>query len=228
VAGDYYDYITVGPGLLAIALADVSGKGISASLLRSNLQASLRAQAGALKDAGPEGPIVAGGAAGGPAANGAVARLASSLNAQLCRSTDINRYATLFLALYDERTRVLRYTNAGHNAAVLVREDGSVRRLSHGGTIVGAFEGASYGESFEGLGPGSVLLVFSDGISEAQNAEGAEFGEDRIASFVVDNRHRSAEEIRRLLFVEVDSWSIGVERGDDQTLVIVKERGPAS
>jgi len=225
VAGDYYDYIMVGPGLVALALADVSGKGISASLLMSNLQASLRAQAGILGDGSAPFPA---GAAGGPAASGAVARLASSLNKQLCRSTDINRYATLFLGLYDEATRVLRYTNAGHNAAVLVQPDGSLARLSLGGTIVGAFDGARYEESLAGLAAGAVLVIFSDGISEAMNVREEEFGEQRIADFAIANRRLPAEEIRQRLFDEVDRWSVGVERNDDQTLVILKAKDGAS
>jgi len=234
VAGDYYDYLYLAPGRIAIALADVSGKGISASLLMSNLQASLRAQAGLLAAPGAD-PLAAAvpAASGGPIApggalairsdsDGAVARLASTLNAQLCGSTDINRYATLFLALYDERSRLLRYTNAGHNAAVLVHPDGTVVRLSRGGTIVGAFSGAEYEEASVALQPGSVLVVFSDGISEAFNAREEEFGEERIAAFAVAHRHLPAAEIRQRLYEEVDRWSAGVERNDDQTLVILK------
>ncbi|HZE88347.1 MAG TPA: SpoIIE family protein phosphatase, partial [Verrucomicrobiae bacterium] len=113
----------------------------------------------------------------------------------------------------------------GHNAAILVQEDGSVSRLSRGGTIVGAFEGAAYEEAGAVLGRGGIVVVFSDGISEASNAAGDEFGEDRIASLAVASRGLSAEQIRDGLFAAVDSWSEGLERNDDQTLVVLKASG---
>jgi len=221
VAGDYYDFLEIAPGLIALALGDVAGKGLYASLLMSNLQASLRAQAALIQE--PRGERAGNG-------HDAVARLTSTINNQLCRSIDSNRFATLFLALYDDSTRTLRYTNAGHNAAILVRADGTVERLAIGGVMVGAFHGSHYDQAQTALPPGSILLVFSDGLSEARDAQGQEYGEPRLLDFALRNRNFSAEALRRAVFEEIDRWSSGQDREDDQTLVIVRalqSSGPA-
>ncbi len=237
VAGDYYDYIEVAPGLVAFALGDVSGKGISASLVMSNLQAALRAQVGIIAERlkMAERTAAAVGATTGIRAdaelpcgvtdidtNCAVANIAENLNTQLCHSTDANRFATLFLALYDDRQRLLRYTNAGHNAAILIRAGGAIERLSEGGTLVGAFDFSRYTEAQTNIDTDDLLLVFSDGISEAQNTLGEEYGEERLAQFAAAHREWSAEKLLSAIFEEVDKWSGAQERGDDQTIVILK------
>ncbi len=232
VAGDYYDGVEVAPGLVALALADVAGKGISASLMMSNLQASLRAQAAMIGDsllaalpgsAGLEaGPGGAGNSGGRGNGAGAVARMTTTINEQLCLSIEPNRFATLFLALYDDRTRLLRYTNAGHNRPILVQPDGSVERLATGGSLVGAFQGLRYQEDGAVLRSGASLLIFSDGITEALNPDGEEYGDERLVRFAVRCRGLSAEATRRTLFEEIDGWSRTEERGDDQALLVVK------
>jgi sigma-B regulation protein RsbU (phosphoserine phosphatase) len=148
--------------------------------------------------------------------------MTASINEQLCRSTESNRFATLFLALYDDRTRLLRYTNAGHNSPLLVRAGGEVERLSTGGTMVGAFDWMKFEEGQTTLEEGDLLIIFSDGISEAENEAGVEYGEERLAQFAVAHRELSADELRHAIFDEIDAWSGIRERGDDQTLVIVK------
>lgn len=240
VAGDYYDYVEVAPGLIAFALGDVSGKGISAALVMSNLQASLRAQATILSErlklsqrvavtsaaaaAGDEQEIELPCGITGIDTDCAVEQMASSINDQLCRSTDSNRFATVFLALYDERTRTLRYTNAGHNAPLVVRASGAIEKLDVGGTVLGAFDWARYEEASATLDAGDLLLVFSDGITEAQNHAGEEYGDERLAEFAIANRSSSAEELCRAIFLEIGMWSGGQERNDDQTVVILKAR----
>jgi phosphoserine phosphatase RsbU/P len=240
VAGDYYDYIEVAPGLIALALGDVSGKGVSASLVMSNLQASLRAQTTITAErmeiaeravaASAEAGTSGGGQllthfAAAAEIGGAVARMMTNINPQLCQSTESNRFATLFLALYEDGTRQFRYCNAGHNAPALVRADGSVERLTTGGMMVGAFDWAEYEEAGAALDPGDVLLIFSDGISEAENETGEEYGEARLTRFAIEHRTLSAHELRDAIFTEIDAWSGTRERDDDQTLVIVKGRG---
>ena len=239
VAGDYYDYVEIMPGLITLALGDVAGKGISAALVMSNLQAALRAQTTILAEririqtTAAATVVVSGGGSGSQSiempcgvtdvdTNCAVERIAASINEQLCRSTDANRFATLFLALYDDESRELRYTNAGHNAPLLVRADGSIEQLTIGGTVVGAFDWARYTEARTTLAAGDLLLIYSDGISEAQNPGGEEYGEERLARLVLTNRDKSADELRHLIFMEVDNWTGGEERGDDQTVVILK------
>jgi len=240
VAGDYYDYIEVAPGLVAIALGDVSGKGVSASLVMSNLQASLRAQTTITAERMDiaERAVAASANTGGDASgghllshvvaaaevDGSVARQMANINQQLCRSTESNRFATLFLAFYEDRTRRFRYTNAGHNAPVLIHLDGSIERLTTGGIMAGAFEWAKYEEAGATLGPGEVLLIFSDGINEAGNEMEEEYGENRLAQFAVEHRTLSPDELRDAIFAEIDAWSGARERGDDQTLMIIKGR----
>jgi sigma-B regulation protein RsbU (phosphoserine phosphatase) len=241
VAGDYYDYMEVAPGLVAFALGDVSGKGLSASLVMSNLQAALRAQVaiiaerlsaaghGAAQPAaaaavGSDGSQLAGLPCGvtGADAGCVVSKMTESINRQLCHSTDANRFATLFLALYDDRARTLRYTNAGHNAPLLVRAAGGVERLWEGGTVVGAFDRLEFAEGQAALAEGDLLVVYSDGLTEAQNAAGEEFGEERLAELAAARRADTPENIRQEIFDEVDRWSGDAERGDDQTVVILK------
>jgi sigma-B regulation protein RsbU (phosphoserine phosphatase) len=241
VAGDYYDFVEVAPGLVVFALGDVSGKGISAALVMSNLQAVLRAQATILSERlRLTGRVAA--AAAIPGVSGsehhapvempcgvtgvdddcAIEQMVANINVQLCQSTDSNRFATLFLALYDDRTRSLRYTNAGHNAPVIVRADGTIERLETGGTVVGAFDFVGYVEGRTTLGAGDLLVLFSDGISEALNEAGEEFGEERLVNFTAARPHLTAESLRCEMFDEVDRWAGEVERYDDQTLVILK------
>jgi sigma-B regulation protein RsbU (phosphoserine phosphatase) len=242
VAGDYYDYVEIAPGLVAFALGDVSGKGLSASLVMSNLQASLRAQttitaerlelaerAVAVSTADDSGSSSSASAerlqrarAAFTEMDGAVSRKITNINTQLCRSTEANRFATLVLALYEDGTRRLRYSNAGHNPPILVRADGTVERLTTGGMMIGAFEWARYEEASTTIHAGDLLVIFSDGISEAENQSGEEYGEERLIEFAVQHRALSADELRNAIFDEIDEWSGERERGDDQTIVIIK------
>lgn len=246
VAGDYYDYVAVAPALIAFALGDVSGKGISAALVMSNLQAALRAQATILSErlklseritlTSATATATAAGASSseqsselpcgvtGVDTDCAVEQMAASINSQLCRSTDSNRFATVFLALYDDARRRLRYVNAGHDAPLLVRAAGTIERLDVGGTVAGAFDWATYEEASVTLAPGDLLLLFSDGITEAQNHAGEEYGAARLAEFALKNRASSAQELCRAIFLEIGMWSGGQERNDDQTVVILKAR----
>jgi len=238
VAGDYYDYIEIAPGLVTFTLGDVAGKGISAALVMSNLQAALRAQTTILAErlrmnaraATTTATVLSGGKQGielpcgvtGVDTSCAVEHMAASINEQLCRSTDSNRFVTLVIALYDDETRQLRYTNAGHNSPLLIRAGGSIEQLTVGGTVLGAFDWARFEEASTTLEAGDLLLIYSDGISEAQNTGGEEYGEERLAQLALANRDKSADELRHLIFIEVDDWTGGQERGDDQTLVILK------
>jgi sigma-B regulation protein RsbU (phosphoserine phosphatase) len=237
VAGDYYDYIEVAPGLVVFALGDVSGKGLSAALVMSNLQAALRAQAAIISERMRLGAQAAPAALATDGDDPApampcgvtdfdqqcvVSRMVESVNAQLCLSTESNRFVTLFLALYDERARSLRYTNAGHNAALLVRASGGVERLTEGGMMAGAFDWARFEEAQAALGADDLLVVYSDGLSEARNHAGEEYGEERLAQLVASHRHETAANLRRLVFDQVDAWTGSAEREDDQTVVILK------
>jgi len=238
VAGDYYDYVEIRPGLVAIALGDVSGKGISASLVMSNLQASLRAQSSMMAERLKESMQVTStgfgirrseslAAPGGLSSDSycCVERIVGNINHQLCGSTGTNRFATLVVGLYDDQSRRLQYTNAGHNPPILVRAGGTVERLTEGGMMVGAFDWAEYDQDTVRIGPGDTLLIFSDGLSEAASVTGEEYGEERLKQLVVANRHLPADELRCTIFAAIEHWSGALEPTDDQTLVIVKSRG---
>ncbi|MCA1613988.1 MAG: SpoIIE family protein phosphatase [Acidobacteria bacterium] len=238
VAGDYYDYVRIAPGLYAVALGDVSGKGVSAALVMSNMQAALRAQATILSERMKLARQVAVSAAAAEADDSeefempcgvvgtdegcAVSEMTASINDQLCRSTDSNRFVTAFVAIYDDATRRLRYTNAGHNAPFLIRAGGEWERLETGGIVLGAFDWAGYEEASAELGAGDVLLVFSDGITEAQDAAGEEYGDERLMRLASANRHLSADELRAAIFRDIEEWTGGRERDDDQTIVVLK------
>jgi sigma-B regulation protein RsbU (phosphoserine phosphatase) len=237
VAGDYYDFVEVAPGLVTLALGDVSGKGLSASLVMSNLQATLRAQVSIIAERLSVANQVAVPAAGDGAQpfelpcgvtetdNGClVSRMAERINEQLCRSTDADRFATLFLALYDDRARTLRYTNAGHNPPLLVRADGTVERLWTGGTVLGAFDGVAFEEGQAVLNDGDLLVVYSDGITEARDSGGEEFGEERLLELLTGHRTETAENLRSNILEFAERWAGQAERGDDQTVVILKAR----
>jgi phosphoserine phosphatase RsbU/P len=235
VAGDYYDYIQIEPALILAALGDVSGKGISASLVMSNLQAAVRAQAEILAarlqlvetvHSSMPNIRIEGFSSGTTTRtilpSNALSTMATEINKQLCQSTDTNRFATLFLACYDETSGRLHYTNAGHNAAILVKANNGIERLSLGGMMVGAFDWVSYEESWTAFEPGDLLIVFSDGISEAQNEDGEEYSEERLVELVLKHKDLSTVEIKQAIFEEIDRWSNSIERGDDQTLVVIK------
>jgi sigma-B regulation protein RsbU (phosphoserine phosphatase) len=204
----------------------------------SNLQATLRAQVSIIAErlraaeqvAVSARPLAGDGAQGYALPCGVtgvdegclVSRMAGRINEQLCRSTDADRFATLFLALYDDGARTLRYTNAGHNPPLLVRAGGAVERLWAGGTVLGAFDGVPFEEGQAELSDGDLLIVYSDGITEAQNADGEEYGEQRLADLAAARRAETVENIRRDIFDEIDRWTGRADRGDDQTLVILK------
>jgi phosphoserine phosphatase RsbU/P len=202
VSGDYYDFIRVGPSRLGIALADISGKGISAALLMASLQAALRSQA--ILD-GQSSP----------------AKLVARLNQHLFRNTSDDRYATFFYAVYDAETRTLTYTNAGHLAPFLVIGD-HVQQLDHGGTVVGLFEEYPYEETSLKIEPGSVLVAFSDGLTEPENAYGEEFGMQRLRDEILRQQHTAAPRLVEDLIAVSKQWAGTTEQADDITVVVAR------
>jgi sigma-B regulation protein RsbU (phosphoserine phosphatase) len=179
VGGDYYDVIALpggaeedseaDPGCLLLAIADVTGKGVPASLLMANLQAALRA----LVPADRAGESLS------------LSELAGCLNRVACQNTDAGTFVTFFVATYDPATRTLDYVNAGHNPPMLLRADGGdagePERLETGGLLLGVMRGASYETGHASLRPGDALAIFTDGAPEAMTPDGEEFGEKRLA-----------------------------------------------
>jgi sigma-B regulation protein RsbU (phosphoserine phosphatase) len=201
VSGDYYDFISLGEGQLAFIVADIAGKGISAALLMASLQAALRSQ---LLD-GQHMSSTA----------GVVARLNQHL---LVASAD-DRYATLFLGIYNSQNRTLRYTNAGH-LPPLYFNGGGVTKLETGGTVVGLLEDCVYEEGTMVLEPGSILMAYSDGITEPENVYGEQFGRARLIEEVQRNLGERPEGILEAVVAAVDHWAGSPEQSDDMTVVL--------
>ena len=230
VSGDYYDFLAASSHKLILAVGDISGKGISAALLMATIHSAVRAYSleslpqmrelaavGAVSGSGrmmvtwPEGIEVSPGA------------LLGLLNHQLYESTPAEKYATLFLGIYDGRTRRLTYSNGGHLPPILIGEDGSVRKLEAGGTVVGLFDGMTYEEGSVDIHPGEIFLAYSDGVTEPENDFG-EFGEDRLIDLVRDNRYLPLGEISQVVTTAVDNWIGDNEQPDDVTLVLARAR----
>jgi phosphoserine phosphatase RsbU/P len=203
VSGDYYDYFMAADGELAIALGDVAGKGISAALLMASIQSIMRTQ---LSD---------GNAAVTPA--NTVARL----NRLLYASTSPEKYATFFFGLYSEHTRNLVYTNAGHLPPLIIHGD-DYEFLEVTGSVVGAFPSLRYEEQTVPLGCGDLLVAYTDGITEPENAYGEDFGAERLADVVMRHRKACPEEIVAKVLEAVRHWDTAAEQADDMTLMIVR------
>jgi len=149
--------------------------------------------------------------------------LLSLLNHQLYESTPPEKYATLFLGIYDGRTHQLTYSNGGHLPPLLIGEDGALRRLEAGGTVVGLFDNMSYDEGSVEMYPGEILVAYSDGITEPENDFG-EFGEERLIDLVRKNRRLPLEQISQVVTTAVDDWIGDNEQPDDVTLVLARAR----
>ena len=183
-------------------MGDVAGKGLAAALLMASLQAALRSLVSIATD--------------GPAA------LARDLNAQMCALTEPTRFATWFWSVFDERARTLTYVNAGHNPPMLLRRDGSLQRLTLGGPPLGVFAEAAYRKDAVALSPGDLLVIFTDGITEAPNAAEEEFGDARLEDFVRAHADDSPEQLCRGVLQAVDAFQAGEPQQDDMTLVVAR------
>ncbi len=204
VSGDYYDFLPLGPGRLGIALADISGKGISAALIMASLQAALRSQA-MFNGHGP----------------GGTAEIVTRLNQHLYRSTAADRFATFFYGAYDAQTHRLEYTNAGHPAPLCISGK-QVQRLSAGGTVLGLFDDRQYESQIVDIAPGSLLIGYSDGLTEAENAAGEEFEEQRVLDVALRMGQAPAREVLKNLLEAVEQWTGPAEQSDDITVIVAR------
>ncbi len=201
VGGDYYDFLEISDHILGIVLADVSGKGIPAALLMANLQACFRnQQPGALLR--PAGVL-------------------EGVNRHFYESTTAERFATLFFAGYDDRTRRLRYINCAQVAPILLRATGQIERLEATALMLGAFPQWSCREQQIDLNPGDILVICSDGVTEAGIERGNDFGEPRLLSLLRENRGDSAAVLVEKILDAVSGFS-GASRSDDVTIVALR------
>jgi phosphoserine phosphatase RsbU/P len=230
VGGDYYDFLALRDGLVGLAVADVAGKGISAALLMSVVQATLRSQAGSV----PPTDLVA------------------SMNRLLYRSAARNRFASLFYAEFDEDTDLLTFVNAGHNPPFLWRRGAgleaavgaprerrasqgglaleappsaaTVQRLCTGGLVIGALAAVCYEQDVVKLQEGDLLVAYTDGVTEAFDAKGEEFGEERLRAALESAAHCPAAEVAEAIVEAVRAFSIDTPQHDDITLVVARVR----
>jgi serine phosphatase RsbU (regulator of sigma subunit) len=203
VGGDYFDFLELAPGRLGLVAGDVAGKGIAAALLMSNLQANLRIQcrlaAAGLRD------------------------LLRSVNEVFRNNTSDSAYATLVVAEYEEGSRRLRYANCGHLPPLLLRRDGSVERLGSTGTVVGLFRDWDCDVEECRLDPGDLLALYTDGMTESFNADGEEFGEERLIESLL--RHRALPPADLIAAVVEESGAFSeAEQHDDRTMIVAKCR----
>jgi sigma-B regulation protein RsbU (phosphoserine phosphatase) len=199
VGGDLVDYVELDGFRHGVALGDVAGKGLGAALLSAKLQATLRALI-------PQAP--------------SLDELGLRVNTILHRDGLDNRYATLFYAELEHDSGQVRYLNAGHNPALLIRKDG-VERLSASSYPLGMLPGASYEESTVYVEPGDVIVAYSDGLTEAQNTAGEEFGPDRVEALLPTLKEHSPDDIGSGILAEVDRFLGGARASDDLSLVVV-------
>ena len=230
VSGDYYDFLALNSHKLTLAVGDISGKGISAALLMATIHSAVRAYS--LESIPVQSMPVAVGAVAGsgmmlgsslPGPDIAPGVLLSLLNHQLYESTPSEKYATLFLGIYDSESRKITYSNGGHLPPIIISEDGGIRRLEAGGTVVGLFDNMTYDEGSAQLKAGDIFLAYSDGVTEPENDFG-EFGEQRLIELVRENQHLSLVRISEIVTAAVDDWIGAKEQPDDITLVLARAR----
>lgn len=199
VGGDYYDVLPLGDQKLGLCIADVSGKGISAALLMANVQAAVRAFA--TESASP-------------------AEVCERLNSVLCTNTASDKFVTLFYGVLDAKNATLTFTNAGHLQPIVVNHEGEIARPENGGALLGFFPDWKYGISTVQLAAGDILILFTDGITEAEADNGEEFGEDRLIETLITFRHLSSEKLQSQLLAQVKKFCSRA-LADDATLIIV-------
>lgn len=202
VGGDYFDFIPLRDNRWAIALGDVSGKGVPAALLMANLQATLRSQA--LQDTSCH-------------------QCMANCNRLLFLSTSHDRFATLFYGRLDVRSNILTYCNAGHERPFHLTRDGDIKRLTSGGLAVGILEKFDYEDDIVIMQPGELIVIFSDGVTDMINADDEAFGEIRLQDLLRENLELGSKDLVDLIIAEVQKHAGDEPAFDDITMVIIKK-----
>lgn len=203
VGGDYYDFFAYPDGRLGLVLADVAGKGMSAAMLMSNLQARVQILA--------ETP-------------GNLADMVGRLDQAVALNSPVNRFITLFFAILDPEAQDLVYCNAGHNPPLVVRRDDSVERLEPLGTVLGMLPEIGYSQRRCAFGPGDLLAIFSDGVTEAEGPGEEEYGDERLAQWLLQNRSMPSAGMITEILEDIDRFTDGAPAADDVTLLVARFR----
>lgn len=201
IGGDYYDFIPMDSSRIGIVIADVSGKGVSASLLMASLRAAIHSEVSEKVD---------------------IKKMAAKLNDFVHSSSSPNCFITFFFAEMNTDTGALKYINAGHNPPLVFEKGGGIHRLESCGLCLGMFPSVRYEVKTMPLNAGETAVLYTDGITESRNKEGKEFGEDGLISLVKKNRKDSAQELLSRIYEEVKIFSAGTDIMDDMTVVIIK------
>jgi sigma-B regulation protein RsbU (phosphoserine phosphatase) len=201
VGGDYYDALPMDSGKHLLCVADISGKGLPAALLMANIQATLRAIIGA---------------------HASLAELATRVNALLHANSPSNKFATAFFLAYDPATGCGVYVNCGHNDGIVLRSGGTVELLTTTGLPVGLFARAAYEEGQVSLAPGDLLMIYSDGVTEAEDGNDQEFGMDRVIEVLQSHRQQPADAIVEQIVKSIDAFAGTAPQHDDITLMVLK------
>src|SRR3989441_6793325 len=201
VSGDYYDWVRIYDDQIGIVIADVSGKGVPAALLMAFLRASLRAATHI-----------------GYSPHISMAKV----NYLLWESIERNQFITAFYGILDVTNKTLTYTNAGHNPPIMLDKDGNYRFIEKGSLPLGMFRDTRYHEYYLTTEPGEILVLYTDGLTEAHNARGEEFGRDRLAEAVKANRQLGARELIAAVQKQVIDWTEGIGATDDITFFVIK------
>jgi serine phosphatase RsbU (regulator of sigma subunit) len=212
VGGDYYDFVPLGDNRVGICIADVAGKGISAALLMSVVQASLRSQLFNTEE------------------RASVRNVVTMLNRLICTSISASRYVTCFYGQLDVERGSFRFVNAGHNPPLLYRRPlphtqetaGAFQSLTSGGTVLGMFPGSDFEEDEVLLHPGDILVAYTDGVTEAMNVSQEEFSEGRLRAAIAEASHQNAKEIQDHIIACVALWSKGASQHDDITVIVLR------
>jgi serine phosphatase RsbU (regulator of sigma subunit) len=201
VGGDYYDFLSLGPNTLLVVIADVEGKGISSAMVMSNLQATLRALVLHLHSLND---------------------IAESVNRMILHDTRGEKYMTMFLGLIDTRRKAIHYINCGHIPPVIVRPGSEPLQLVEGGMVIGLFENAQFDRGHVKFQPGDILVLCTDGITEAMDVKNEEYGMDRVITSVSQVPTHKAKEIVVKVCDDVTRFSVGGTHMDDKVMLAIK------
>jgi phosphoserine phosphatase RsbU/P len=201
VGGDYYDFIPIDKDRMGFTIADVSGKGVSASLLMATLRASLLSEVYPGYD---------------------IEKMAEKLNNFVHRSSDINHFITFFYCEINNKTGLVRYINAGHNPPIIIDKKGNVNRLDPSGLCLGMFPASCYEVKEVKLKSGDSAVLYTDGVTESRNAAQEDYTEERLLEFSLKHREMSSQQMVDNLCTELENFTVGTDPMDDMTIVVIK------
>ncbi|MFH0931113.1 MAG: GAF domain-containing SpoIIE family protein phosphatase, partial [Candidatus Zixiibacteriota bacterium] len=201
VGGDYYDFIPIIEDQIGIVIGDVSGKGIPAALIMASFRASLKAE---IRN------------------NYAIGTIFFKVNNLLYESIERENYVTAVYGVLNIKNRVFTFSNAGHNPPILRRKEGTIEYLTEGGVALGILQNHDYKEMVLGLNPGDLILFYTDGVTEAKNEDGEEFGTKRLEKILLENYALKAKQIQDKIYQEIKEFTENKPEQDDFTMIVIK------